>query len=140
MVSEALADAAAALGGGLAGRRAVVVGAGAMGGLAAAHLRRAGVAEIVVLEPVAGAGRAAGRDHRARTARPARAAGLAALAAELATADLVVACTGAVGTVVELGTRRRGRRRARRAAARRVRPRAAPRRRPARRPSCPASP
>ena len=52
VVSEALADAAAALGrapGDLTGLRAVVVGAGAMGGLSAAHLRRAGVAEIVVV-------------------------------------------------------------------------------------------
>src|SRR5690349_19260726 len=48
VVSEALADAAQVLGG-LAGRRAVLVGAGAMGGLAAAHLRRAEAAEIVVL-------------------------------------------------------------------------------------------
>ncbi|HEY4421513.1 MAG TPA: glutamyl-tRNA reductase, partial [Pseudonocardia sp.] len=39
VVSEALGDAAAVLGGSLAGRRAVVVGAGAMGSLAAAHLR-----------------------------------------------------------------------------------------------------
>ena len=48
VVSEALADAAGALGGALAGRRAVLVGAGAMGALAAAHLRRADVDAIVV--------------------------------------------------------------------------------------------
>ncbi|WP_214405877.1 glutamyl-tRNA reductase, partial [Pseudonocardia lacus] len=38
VVSEALVEATAVLGGDLAGRRAAVVGAGAMGGLAAAHL------------------------------------------------------------------------------------------------------
>ncbi len=103
VVSEALADAAAALGGSLAGRRAVVVGAGAMGGLAAAHLRRAGAAEIVVLNR--------SPERAARLAEitwangtPARAAGLAVLADEVATADVVVASTGAVGTVVDLGT------------------------------------
>jgi glutamyl-tRNA reductase len=100
VVSEALADAATALGGSLAGRRAVVVGAGAMGGLAAAHLRRAEAAEIVVLNR--------SPERAARLAEiteangtPARAAGLEALADELAVADLVIACTGAVGTVVD---------------------------------------
>ena len=103
VVSEALADAAAQLGGDLAGQRAVVVGAGAMGGLAAAHLRRAGVAEIVVLNR--------SEDRAARLAEntsaqgtPARAAGLDALERELAAADLMVACTGAVGTVAEFAT------------------------------------
>ena len=47
VVSEALADADRLLGG-LAGRRALLVGAGSMGGLAAAALRRAGIGEIVV--------------------------------------------------------------------------------------------
>jgi glutamyl-tRNA reductase len=103
VVSEALADAAAALDGTLAGRRAVVVGAGAMGALAAAHLRRAGAAEIVVLN------RSPERAVRlaestAAQGTPARAAGLDALAGELATADLMVACTGAVGIVVERAT------------------------------------
>ncbi len=103
VVSEALADAAAELGGDLAGRRAVVVGAGAMGALAAAHLRRAGVAEVAVLNRSADrAERLAENTHAQGT--PARAAGLDSLVAELATADLMVACTGAVGTVVELDT------------------------------------
>ena len=103
VVSEALADAAAELGGDLAGRRAVVVGAGAMGALAAAHLRRAGVAEVAVLNRSADrAERLAENTYAQGT--PARAAGLDSLVAELATADLMVACTGAVGTVVELDT------------------------------------
>ncbi len=103
VVSEALAEAADALGGSLTGRRAVVVGAGAMGGLAAAHLRRAGAAEIVVLNrsPERSA-RLAATTVAAGT--PARTAELAALADEIAAADIVVACTGAVGVVVEHAT------------------------------------
>jgi glutamyl-tRNA reductase len=100
VVSEALADAAAALGGSLESRRAVVVGAGAMGALAAAHLRRAGAAEIVVLNrsPERAARLA---ENTEAQGTPAHAGGLDALAGELATADLLVACTGAVGTVVD---------------------------------------
>ncbi|MCW0212323.1 MAG: glutamyl-tRNA reductase [Pseudonocardia sp.] len=100
VVTEALADATAGLGRDLAGTRAVIVGAGAMGALAAAHLRRAGAAEITVLN------RSADRAERlaektAEAGTPARAGLLEDLAAELATADLMVACTGSVGTVVE---------------------------------------
>ena len=103
VVSEALTDAAAALGGDLAGRRAVLVGAGAMGGLAAAHLRRAGAAEVVVLN------RSAERAERlaaltAAAGTPARAGTLDRLTAELPAADLLFACTGAIGTVVDLAT------------------------------------
>jgi len=97
-VSEALADVDAALGG-LAGRRAVVVGAGSMGGLAAAQLRRAGVGEIVV------ANRSPGPAERlaascAEEGTPARAIGLDELSAGLRTAEVVVSCTGAVGAVL----------------------------------------
>jgi glutamyl-tRNA reductase len=103
VVSEALADAARALGrapGDLTGLRAVVVGAGAMGGLTAAHLRRAGVVEIVIVN------RSPARAERlaevtATNGTPARAAELPVLAVELAAADVLVACTGAIGTVVE---------------------------------------
>ncbi len=100
VVSEALADATAVLGGELAGRRAVLVGAGAMGALAAAHLRRAGAAEVVVLN------RTPERARRlaaitTEQGTPSRAGTLDDLAQELAAADLLVACTGAVGTVVE---------------------------------------
>jgi glutamyl-tRNA reductase len=99
VVSEALAAAVEALGRDLAGVRAAVVGAGAMGALAAAHLRRAGAAEVVVLN------RSADRAQRLaeitrRAGGAARSAPLGALADELAAADLVVVCTGAVGTVV----------------------------------------
>jgi glutamyl-tRNA reductase len=103
VVSEALTDAAAAVGGGLAGRRAVVVGAGAMGGLAAAHLRRAGAAEIVVVN------RSPERAERLvgnvlAQGGVARAARAGELVDELAIADVLVACTGAIGTVVDHGT------------------------------------
>lgn len=103
VMSEALADAAQALGGSLEGIRAVLVGAGAMGALAAAHLRRAGAAEVVVLN------RSPERAQRLAAATagygtPARAAALDRLAVELEAADLVVACTGAVGAVVEHAT------------------------------------
>lgn len=102
VVSEALVDAGQALGG-LRGRQAVVVGAGSMGALAAAHLRRAGVAGIVV------ANRSADNGARLATALeaegvPARAVGLDDLEAALAAADVAVVCTGAVGTVVAAET------------------------------------
>ena len=47
VVAEALNDADRVLGG-LAGRSAVIVGAGSMGGLAAASLRRAGIGDVVI--------------------------------------------------------------------------------------------
>ena len=100
VVSEALAAAADALGRtDLAGVRAALVGAGAMGALATAHLRRAGAAEVVVLNrSTERARRLADLTRRAGT--PARSVPLSALPAELAAADLLVVCTGAVGTVV----------------------------------------
>ncbi len=103
VVSEALADA-----GDLTGRRAVLVGAGSMGSLAAAHLRRAGVAELIVVnrtaEPAARIAAAAVADGIT-----ARAVDLADLAAVLADADLLVSCTGSVGPVVGVETVRRAR-------------------------------
>jgi glutamyl-tRNA reductase len=103
VVSEALADAADRFGGSLAGRRAVVVGAGAMGGLAAAHLRRAGAAEIVLLNrsPERSARLAA---TTAAAGTPARAGALTELVDEIGAADVVIACTGAVGVVVSQET------------------------------------
>ena len=103
VVSEALRDADRELGGGagdgLHGSRVVIVGAGAMGALAAAHLRRAGASEIVVLN------RSVERGERLvekvlEQGTHARFAALDDLAAELAGADLMLACTGAIGHVV----------------------------------------
>jgi glutamyl-tRNA reductase len=106
VVSEALAATAAALAGapgvngaGLAGRRALVLGAGSMGSLAAAQLRRAGVAEIVVANRThASAQRLAAVCHAEGT--PARAVSLAAVASVLAVVDVVICCTGATGAVL----------------------------------------
>lgn len=111
VVTEALDDAETALDGGLTGRRAVLVGAGSMGGLAAAALRRRGVGEIVV------ANRTTERAERlaeivAAEGTPSRVAGLEELSPEIGTADVVVVCTGAVGTVLGLDTVRGGRARA----------------------------
>jgi glutamyl-tRNA reductase len=103
VVSEALAAAAEALGRDLAGIRAVIVGAGAMGALAAAHLRRAGAAEVVVLNRSAERAQRLAENTR-RAGAAARSAPLDALPDELAAADLLLVCTGAVGTVVSLET------------------------------------
>lgn len=107
VVTEALSDAAAALGT-LAGRHAVLVGAGSMGGLAAAHLRRAGIGSLTVVN------RSLPAAQRLVSAAltdgvPATAAGLADLAAVLADAELVVSCTGSVGPVIEGAAVRRAR-------------------------------
>jgi glutamyl-tRNA reductase len=103
VVSEALADAASTLGGDLAGKRAVLVGAGGMGALAAAHLRRAGAAEIVVLNRThERAARLA--EITAQHGTPSRGGTLDELAEALTSADVMVACTGAVGTVVDRAT------------------------------------
>ena len=105
VVSEALVDAAKALAcadrPGLAGRRALVLGAGSMGGLAAAQLRRAGVAEIVLANRTeTSAQRLAALCEADGT--PARAIGLDGLAPALATADLVICCTGATEAVLSV--------------------------------------
>ncbi|MGH3388074.1 MAG: glutamyl-tRNA reductase [Actinomadura sp.] len=89
-------DVAAGHLGPLSGRRALVVGAGSMSALAVATLARAGVGEIVIANRT--------HAHAARLAKgadvPARAIELADLGSGLATADLVVSCTGATGLVL----------------------------------------
>ncbi|MER5268131.1 glutamyl-tRNA reductase [Actinosynnema sp. NPDC002837] len=98
VVSEALADAATALGG-LEGRTALIVGAGSMGGLAAAHLRRAGIGEVVIANRTPANGERLATVLRADGVN-ATSTGLAGLADEIAKADVLFACTGSVGTVV----------------------------------------
>jgi glutamyl-tRNA reductase len=106
VVSEALAVTATELaGGGLAGRRVLVLGAGSMGGLAAAQLRRAGVAEIVVANRTQhSAQRLAALCQAEGT--PARSVGLDGLADVLTgvvtTVDLVICCTGANAAVLSV--------------------------------------
>ncbi|XVS64087.1 glutamyl-tRNA reductase [Actinosynnema sp. CA-299493] len=98
VVSEALADAAAALDG-LEGRKALIVGAGSMGGLAAAHLRRAGIGGVVIANRTPANGERLATALRADGVN-ATSTGLDTLAAEVAEADVLFACTGSVGTVV----------------------------------------
>jgi len=99
VVSEALSDASVALDG-LAGRRALIVGAGSMGGLAAAALRRAGIGEIVIANRTEQTG-ARLAELQIEQGTAARAVGLDDLTTHLAAADVVVSCTGATGTVID---------------------------------------
>jgi glutamyl-tRNA reductase len=102
VVSVALGMADKKLGqAGLRGKTAVVVGAGAMGALSAAHLARAGVRDIHVVN------RSLPRAQR--LARKIRESGVGAealsfdrLPSALADADVLVSCTGAVRPVVSL--------------------------------------
>ncbi|HYU02760.1 MAG TPA: glutamyl-tRNA reductase [Jatrophihabitantaceae bacterium] len=95
VVSVAL-DHASRLLGPLDGRRAVIVGAGSMGALTGATLRRRGVTDIVI------ANRSAERGARLAASLGGRAVGLAEVAEEIAGADLLVSSTGATGLVIEL--------------------------------------
>lgn len=85
----------------LEGKTGVVVGAGAMGALSAAHLTRAGIGRVHVLNrSLARAQRLADKIGAAGT--PAEALTLDRLPAALADADVMVSCTGAVSHVVTL--------------------------------------
>jgi glutamyl-tRNA reductase len=100
VVSVALGMAEARLGG-LAGRTAVVVGAGAMGALSAKYLARAGVDRIhVVNRSLPRARRLA--DSIGEYGVRADAVPLDELAGVLSEAEVVVCCTGAVRPVVSL--------------------------------------
>ncbi|MBO0865852.1 MAG: glutamyl-tRNA reductase, partial [Mycobacterium sp.] len=100
VVSVALGMATKKLGeNGLVGKTAAVIGAGSMGGLTAAHLSRAGIQHVHVVN------RSLPRAQR--LARKVRESGVQAealtldrLPAALADADVVVSCTGAVRPVV----------------------------------------
>jgi glutamyl-tRNA reductase len=98
VVSEALTDAESALGG-LAGRRAVLVGAGSMGALAAAYLKRADIGELTIVNRTLANGERLATSLRAEGVT-ARTAELPDLPSALAAADVVVTCTGAIGVVV----------------------------------------
>jgi glutamyl-tRNA reductase len=88
---------AAGVVGDLPGKRALVVGAGAMSALVATTLARAGL-DVVV------ANRTPDRAQRLAAAVGGRAVGLGDLRAEVTAADLVVSCTGAVGHVLDVAT------------------------------------
>jgi len=93
LVTASLSRAERAIGT-LEGARVVVVGAGAMAGLATATVARAGAGEIVVVNRT--------EERAARLAQEygGRAAGLSELATEVTSADIVIACAGARGVLV----------------------------------------
>ncbi|GGF22353.1 glutamyl-tRNA reductase [Williamsia phyllosphaerae] len=82
---------------------AVVLGAGAMGGLAAAHLARDGVTELRVVnrttEKAEHLAANVAKNHGVR----ASAVPMSGLAGALADADVLVSCTGTVGSLVTVG-------------------------------------
>ncbi|MGL4304529.1 MAG: glutamyl-tRNA reductase [Mycobacteriaceae bacterium] len=100
VVSVAL-DRATKVIGDLQGQIAVVLGAGSMGGLAVAHLVRSGIGKILVVNRTADRA-----EHLAANARSSgsvvTAVPIQQLVSALAQADVLVACTGAVGAVVTL--------------------------------------
>jgi glutamyl-tRNA reductase len=82
--------------GSLDGRRVVVVGAGAMAGLAVATVTRLGAADVVI------ASRTQARAERLAEQYDGRAVAIDQLTAQIADADLLVSCTGATGVVLPL--------------------------------------
>lgn len=93
LVSLGLAAVAPAVGG-VAGRSALVVGAGSMAALALATLRRLGAADVAV------ANRTSDRAARLAEASGGRAVQLSELTAALEVVDVVVSCTGASDVVL----------------------------------------
>jgi glutamyl-tRNA reductase len=93
LVQAGLEEATARLGV-LAGRRAAIVGAGGMSGLAAATLARADVADVTIVN------RTPDRAARLAQSSGGRARPWADLADVLADSDLVIACTGATDHVI----------------------------------------
>jgi glutamyl-tRNA reductase len=95
LVSVGLDLVAGPLGGSVRGRSVIVVGAGSMSALAAATLRRAGAGRVVI------ANRTIKRGARLADQVGGVAIGLAELPGALTEADLVIACTGATGLVIQ---------------------------------------
>lgn len=94
VVSEALRAASPDI----AGKHALIVGAGSMGALTASQLRKSGIGEITV------ANRTEAKAARVAAASieqgvPARAVPMSGIAAAVAVADVVVCCTGAQAAV-----------------------------------------
>jgi glutamyl-tRNA reductase len=87
--------------GGLDGKTAAVIGAGAMGALAAAHLTRAGIARVHILNRSLPRAQRLARKVR-ETGVHADALTLDRVADALVDADVVISCTGAVSPVVSL--------------------------------------
>ena len=95
LVTAALARSDAAVGD-LADKRVLVVGAGAMAGLATATVVRLGASDVTVVN------RDLDRARRLAAEYGARPAPLAALGDELRSADVVLTCAGATGLLVTL--------------------------------------
>jgi glutamyl-tRNA reductase len=87
-------DLAAGVLGDLPGRSALIVGAGSMSALAGATLQRRGVTDVTV------ASRTPASAERLASSLGGRAVRMSALRDAIGGADLLVSCTGAVGTVV----------------------------------------
>ncbi len=106
LVNAALEQAAVHLErpGSAAGLRALVIGAGAMAGLAVATLSRAGASSIVI------ANRTAARATRLADQYGAKAIRLSDVPAELAAADLVISCTDSTGILIDAAGLRSARR------------------------------
>jgi glutamyl-tRNA reductase len=92
-VGVGLADGAV---GELAGKHAVVVGAGSMSALAATELRSRGIGRLSIVN------RTLAHAERLAAQVGGEALPLAALESAIADADVVVSCTGAVGTVINV--------------------------------------
>ncbi|GAB2771809.1 glutamyl-tRNA reductase [Nocardioides salsibiostraticola] len=93
LVSAALERSEEAIGA-VAGKHVVVVGAGAMAGLATATVSRLGAAEISVVN------RTPERADRLAAEYAARPVPLKRLGEELSVADIVITCTGAAGVLI----------------------------------------
>ncbi|GAA1970143.1 glutamyl-tRNA reductase [Kitasatospora viridis] len=78
----------------IAGKRALVVGAGSMSSLAAATLSRAGVSDLLI------ANRTPERAERLAASLGARTVDFAKVPQALADVDLVISCTGSAGVVI----------------------------------------
>lgn len=94
LVSAALEETAKAVGP-VAGKSVVVVGAGAMAGLATATASRLGAGRLSVVN------RSSDRGERLASQYDAHAAPLEQLGAELAGADVVISCTGSAGSIID---------------------------------------
>lgn len=96
-------DRAAGVLGDLTSARTVVVGAGAMSGLAVATLARAGIEDVVVVN------RTRERAERLAQLHDVRSDSFDRLATLVGSADLVITCTGASGHVIDAETLARAR-------------------------------
>ncbi|MFJ4653015.1 glutamyl-tRNA reductase [Nocardia sp. NPDC088792] len=101
VVSVAL-DRARLVLGPLDGRTALVLGAGAMGGLAVAQLARGGVENIIVVNRTLEKAQRLADTATTMHGVAAEAVDIDRLAEAMARAEVVVTCTGAVGTVVSI--------------------------------------